>query len=685
MVRQFYVPTLNVATSYDRAVGYFTATSLAIVSRGLKSFASRGCRIRLIASPQLFEEDIAQIDRGYEIRTVLEQAAVRALSTENERLLDGLSVMGRLIATGQLDIKLAFVESEHGIGIYHEKIGLLRDADGNQIAFTGSANETHGGLVSNFETIEVFRSWHPGEGDRAERIARDFEDLWSDKTSRLRIVAFPEVAAEALVKLARERPEAHFPESELEADDSATPGNDGLLRIPPSLVVRDYQKQAIGDWFRADGVGILQMATGTGKTKTAMCAASQLSQLLNRRQLRLCTVIVAPYQHLVDQWSDEVRTFGVEPIAAYESSATWTGRLHNLVTALNLGAVKGGVVVTTNATMAGNKLREQLANLQVPLLMIGDEVHNLGSKRLADSLPTGAAYRLGLSATPDRFMDEEGNLRLADYFGPVVFALDLRAAIAIGALCNYYYFPRLVQLEEDEANHYAIITAQIAAMIAAGSNLENAEDDAALGALLRRRSGILGHARAKLPLFQRDLRTRLDAWYQLVYCAEGSRPEEHAPDGDNQVRQVLELVGRQEGLTVNTYVSDTPREERRRLLRRFGSGDDLRVLVSMRCLDEGVDIPDARVGYLLASSTNPRQFVQRRGRLLRPAPGKEHAEIFDYIVVPPDGSSQAPEVERALVRRELQRAAEFANTSMNPGEAHEALRPVKQRFGLMDL
>jgi superfamily II DNA or RNA helicase len=319
-------------------------------------------------------------------------------------------------------------------------------------------------------------------------------------------------------------------------------------------------------------------------------------------------------------------------------------------------------------------------------MVISDEAHNLGSSAYRSALPSNATYRLALSATPERWFDDEGTDALIAYFGPIVFELGLGDAIGMGALCSYTYVPRLVELNDAETQLYVDLSAQIATLIAAGDEVKDADPNSPLGFLLRRRAGVLGHAERKLAVLRHDLGARADSWFQLVYCAEGTRPSPPGePRGPNQLRDTMDLVGNQLHLAAHSYVSETPRLERKVLLRRFGTGDDLRVLVAMRCLDEGVDIPDARTGYLLASSSNPRQFIQRRGRLLRLADGKERAEILDYLAVPPVGTPISFEIERNLLARELERANEFGKLSENYEATLEVLRPLKQQYQLMHL
>lgn len=689
VVRNFFVPAFTVASSYSRAVGYFTSTSLALYARGIEIFAERAGSMRLIASPHLNEDDIVDIERGYDVRAVLERATLRELENDDQpdAVLDGLGLLGRLIAEGRLDIKLAFVEQDGRVGIYHEKIGIFRDHLGDLVGFTGSSNETYGGLMANFESVEVYRGWVSGDGARALRLETDFQSLWSNQTPNLRVERFSDVARERLIQLGRDRPDRPLPAT----DNALTPAPAAVseparLSIPEGLEVREYQRDAVVAWFGQQGRGILKMATGTGKTKTALIAATKLGDLLRQREQPLVVLVVAPFTHLVDQWITEVEDFGVRPIAVYESSEKWLPVVEEQIAAARMGQRPVVALVATNDSFSGHRFQSVLSRITQPLLVIADEAHNLGSQTFRASLPQNATYRLALSATPERWFDDEGTDALTEYFGPVCFELRLGAAIEMGALTRYLYVPRLIELNGAETNLYVDLSAQIAKRIASGDNLKNSDPDSPLGFLLRQRAGVLGHAEGKIAALRADLDARREQWFQLIYCAEGRRPSEPGePPGPKQVDEVMHLIGNELHLSGHTYVSETQRSERKVLLRRFGSGNDLRTLIAMRCLDEGVDIPDARVGYLLASSGNPRQFIQRRGRLLRRAPGKDRAEILDYLAVPPAGTPINFNVERALLVRELERANEFGKLSENYETTLQVLRPLKERYQLMDM
>ncbi|MEH6621166.1 MAG: DEAD/DEAH box helicase family protein [Dietzia maris] len=642
--------------------------------------------MRLIASPHLTEEDTLDIERGYDIRSVIARNTEHVLRVEDrDPVLDGLGLLGRLIAEGQLDIKLAFVMRKGHIGIYHEKIGVFRDSVGDLVGFTGSSNETAGGLAANFESLEVYRGWVEGDGARALNLETDFEELWANKTPSLSVIDFPAVARSHLIDLGRLRTSvlpAH--------DDALEPRTEVVdeptqLEIPGGLTIRDYQKAAVQSWLQNQGRGILKMATGTGKTKTSMMAATKLAEALKQRGEPLVLLILAPLQHLVDQWMAEVVEFGVRPVPVYESSKKWPPLVEEQLTQIRLGQRPVIAMVATYDSFSGEKFQAILARITQPIMVIADEAHNLGSPAYRSRLPANATYRLALSATPERWFDDDGTDALINYFGPIVYELGLGDAIDMGALCRYNYLPRLVELNEHETELYIELSAQIAAAFAAGQDLDD-DTNSPLGLLLRKRAGVLGHAQGKLDALRHDLQARRDTWFQLIYCAEGSRPSHSGePPGPNQLEHVMKLVGNELQLAAHDYTSKTPRPERKLLLSRFSTGDDLKVLVAMRCLDEGVDIPDARTGYLLASSSNPRQFIQRRGRLLRKAEGKSRAEILDYLAVPPPGAPLNFDIERRLLTREFERANEFGKLSENYEDTLKLLRPLKEQYHLMHL
>lgn len=689
VARDFYIPVLSQAASYDRAVGYFTSASLGLVARGIEEMQANGGKIRLVAGPLLSPEDIEEIRRGYEYREIIQRAITRQVDpgTLDPLTAERLGLLGTLIAEQSLEIKIAVVAGTSGLGIYHEKIGIVSDVIGNRLAFTGSLNETRAAMEDNFESIEVFVSWEPGDARRVDRIQKNFAQLWLGRTDGLEVLEFPKEAEDRLLELARREVTTVSTAATPKPRDGRSAEIDeyGWASTPDDVKLRDYQKEAITKWLQAGARGIFEMATGTGKTITALAALDQVGRQLRAHKSSLVTVIVVPLLDLVEQWAQELNRFGIVPIKCRDSAATWTAQAHNALAGLRPG--RAVTFVVTNKTFRSPPFQDVLSLVDDDLLIIADEAHHLGAEHNRSGLPEHAPWRLALSATPERWFDEEGTEALRSYFGETLINLGLKEAIELGALTRYRYRPVLVPLTEEEAAYYTLLTSKIGALygqVKGGKGKARDDAEARLGQLLNRRAKVLGHAEGKIRALHEEIKKRRDDPFQLVYCAEGGRPQEDDPvGGDRQVDQVLDLLGNQLGMRVHSYTSYESKQERREILGSFAAGH-IEALVSMRCLDEGVDLPDARTAYLLASSSNPRQFIQRRGRILRRAAGKTEAEVLDFVAVPPQDRDLF-ETERTLFRREMQRFIEFAKYSENYGEALSELRDLREYYELMDV
>jgi DNA phosphorothioation system restriction enzyme len=448
-------------------------------------------------------------------------------------------------------------------------------------------------------------------------------------------------------------------------------------QIPLSLHLREYQQQAVNNWFANQGRGTLKMATGSGKTITALAIVTQLYDQIGLQAV----IIICPYCHLVTQWAKEAEKFGLQPILAFESVYHWQKQLSAELYQLRAGTQHFLTVITTNSTLISDGLQSQIRYFPEKTLIIGDEAHNLGSPKLEESLPRNIGLRLALSATPERHFDQSGSDAILDYFGPVLQPeLTLAEAIRQGALVRYLYYPILVELTEAESRAYHRLTIRIGWALIDDKDWEKNEN---ITALLMQRSRLIASASNKLDALRELMKTRLDTSHTLFYCGDGSVEtlEDYSP---RQLEATVELLGSELGYRVNTYTAETPLIEREKLRQQFEQGE-LQGLVAIRCLDEGVDIPAIKNAVILASSCNPRQFIQRRGRILRPHPGKERATLFDMIVLPPDLDRNTLEVERNLLRKELKRFLEFANLADNAGEARLKLLQLQKRYGLLDL
>ncbi|KVO85275.1 helicase [Burkholderia ubonensis] len=446
--------------------------------------------------------------------------------------------------------------------------------------------------------------------------------------------------------------------------------------LPTDLDLRLYQIDAIRNWVAAQGKGILQMATGTGKTITALAAAVKLSEQLGLKAL----IVICPYRHLVQQWGREAEKFGFVPLLAFESINRWAEALTMELNELSTGMRTFLTVITTNSTFSSQAFQSRLRYFPRTTMIVGDEVHNLGAETLAGSLPESIGLRLGLSATPERWFDPEGTARLFEYFGKVIEPrLTLKQALELKALVPYRYVPILVELDDDERDRYLELSTKLAKLW----NVDAPEISSAKYLLLER-SRLVASARNKLVALRSLAQSSLkDLSHFLVYCGDGTVESAIDAGVTRQVDEALRILGNELGMRVSRYTSDEDLDEREALRVQIDTGT-LQGLVAIRCLDEGVDIPSVATAVILASSSNPRQFIQRRGRVLRRSPGKESATIYDMVVVPPT-EAVVSESERTLFRKELIRFVEFADLAINSGEARAAIFPLQKKFNLMDV
>jgi len=464
------------------------------------------------------------------------------------------------------------------------------------------------------------------------------------------------------------------------------------LEPPEWIEARSYQRDAIRNWLAADGRGILHMATGTGKTVTALLAADRVEAVADGR---LQLVVAVPYQHLVDQWAAELREFGVDPVLAYQSRANWQPRLEREILEFNHGSRPLSVVVTTHRTLSMDAAQRTLSRVNGPVMIIADEVHHLGAEQTREALSESFHFRLGLSATPERWYDEEGTLALRQYFGETVFEYGLTEAIEAGALCEYYYVPHIVELTAEELEEYQRLTAKIGRLWGSSSDDVGLEDNPALQQALFKRARLIGTARNKLDVLVDLVQRDPSVSHTLVYCSDGST--EIDPDaGERHVDATTTRLRDECDLTVERFTARESQAERERLLEDFDAGA-IDVLTSIRCLDEGVDVPATRTAYILASTTNPRQYVQRRGRILRTHPGKKYAVIHDFITVPSATgrpaflSGSEFEAERKLLQKELERVSTFAESALNHPDAEVdgvpmtegSLQELKRQYDLL--
>ena len=688
VAKDFYVPLLKEATSYKRAVGFFSSSVLVEISKGIGGLIRNGGKIKIIASPHFSDEDIKAIRQGYSQRVdICRKAVLRELrEPENEFQADRLNYLSNLIADGYLGIKIAVTESDTMMGMYHEKMGIITDAEGNRVAFSGSMNDSANALLANYETIDVFTSWSSDE-KRVSNKEASFAAIWDGYEPGIKTMEFDEVSEEMIRKYRR----APVDYKTYNADRDIVPQIEKtctFFRVPDYLDFFWYQKDAMDNWIKANGCGIFDMATGAGKTYTALGAITKLSQLLNEN---IAVVIVAPYQHLVEQWVEDLVKFNVMPIIAYSyPGQKWREQFKTAVSAYNVDAIKNFCIISTNATFASDDFQTIIKKFRRNFCFVVDEAHNFGAKKLSSLLPKKARYRLALSATIERYRDEEGTAALKTYFGarPCI-QFTLKDAIDNGFLTPYYYYPIVTYLNAEELENYNDLTKKI--IKCGGASKENCERNPHVELLLIQRARIIAGCRSKVDGLIKAIEPFKNDNYILVYCG-ATKYDRNDLDDTSQIKQIDEVNYRlynELGMRVRKFTSSEDKEAREDIRAAFASGEELQVITAIKCLDEGVNIPAIKKAFILASSTNPKEYIQRRGRVLRKAPGKEYAEIFDFITLPRPleevkyCSPREIEYDLTLVRKEFERMKDFADTARNPFEIDSVKAMIENTYYTM--
>ena len=708
VVQDFYLSLLHEANLYKRAVGFFSSSSLVEISKGIGDMAKNGGKIEIIASPYLSDDDINAIKTGYENRNkIIEQALLRQLSDDHTDYysMERLNLLANLIADNVMDIRIAYTDNHRELGMYHEKMGIIEDHDGNHVAFSGSMNESMTAMAINYETIDVFCDWKGEEADRVKLKENAFYSMWNNFEPSLQVLEFPKISEAMIDKYRRKEPDfdidneqfyrrmsgyiSAFSKSRQRADDKPVGA-----RIPEDVTLHDYQKEAISVWVGENYRGIFDMATGTGKTYTGLGAISKLSEDLDDE---LAVIIVAPYQHLVEQWVEDIEKFNMNPIVAYGNPAhkDWRKKLSKAVLDQKIRRDKRFFcIVCTNATFTDKYLQEQIGKIKTPILLVVDEAHNFGARTYAKLLDDRFTYRLALSATLDRHRDEEGTALLYNFFGKKCIEYTLERAIDEDKLTPYKYYPVLVYLSDIELESYEELSYEMSKCLIKGKDgkykLNKRGEILAL-----KRSRVVAGAIQKLDALREAILPYKDDHNILVYCGATRIVDESddAPDDESDIRQieaVTKILGNELGMSVARFTSDENIEQRALIKEHFQKGDDLQAIVAIKCLDEGVNIPGIRTAFILASTTNPKEYIQRRGRVLRKAPNKPFAEIYDFVTLPrPLDSVSGLTIEQAnrdktLVKNELARIKEFGRLAMNSMVANNLIWEIEQAYHLDD-
>lgn len=677
LVQDFYVPVLDCSASYDRIAGFFSSSSLAIAARGIAGLIKNHGHMRLIASLKLSPEDakilVSSLDpeeHFFEDKLMLE---LDQIQSEFER--DHLQALGWMLANGYLEMRLAYGAGEEptqmGKKLFHQKIGILTDMNGNTLSFSGSINESASGWLDNIEEFKVFRAWCPGQEDFYQADKNRFEDFWCSRRKNVRVKDIPQAVKERLIQES-----CDFSVERLIARHYIRRRNEQTIETRLSLF--PYQKEAMQMWVDNQCALLFEMATGTGKTRTALACVNYAM----RNEAQLVVVVACPQATLSRQWKEnEVDPAGFSfdvVLIADGTNPAWRGQFDTILKQISTGFYHNAIVYTTHATACDNDFIHliQQSNPAIQFCFIADEAHGLGAPKSKRALIERYKYRIGLSATPKRWFDEYGTQVLLRFFGEKSFVFSIADALTTinpitnkPFLVNYYYHPVFITLSEDELGRYSKLSNRIRRLSSYAKSSDEYQER--YESLLFERANVQKNAESKYAALEGILAKTPRMENTLLFVS----PE--------QIDHVMALL-KKHGVIAHRFTEKqgvAPQKqygglsERQYLIHHFKE-KNYQALVAISCLDEGIDIPSADTAILMSNSTNPREYVQRIGRVIRQAEGKVYATIYDFIVEPDWDKILPAEVrafEKEIFEKELQRAGDMTVNAINNADVQVIL------------
>lgn len=662
----YFKDCLSVSTQYRRAAGYFSSSIFLAADAALTGFFARGGHMKIVCSPQLMPDDIQAIESGTSTRIVSAKSIERDIegSLADLKMRPAAKILALLVTDGSIEFKIA-VKKVIAPGIFHSKVGIFEDTFGGRSAFCGSTNETWSGW-SDFGNADSFLAKSSYKGPESlfdvEELDRYFAQLWSDQLPMFDVRALSETPLEHLRDASRGENMRELIEDykkvkmHLESEEKIQKSSQNKKTL------MSHQTEVLQSWRDANYVGIIDHVTGAGKTVTALKAVNDWIKSGNP------ALILVPSSLLQKQWALEIRNeIGIEPLfvgGQLGKRSEWTISLSD-ATRNDLAFGPRITVAVLSSAVRPDFVKRIMVGKH--LLVVGDEVHTTGQKQAISLLEKikDSGGRLGLSATYTRFGDEEGTNRIEAVFGkPLLPRFTIADAIKAGRLVPYDYHFRTCHLNEDEATEFKNLSKQIQQSIAREGGGNFADFSNLLQMLIFKRARIVKQAAAKVDLARDILKStyrRGDRW--LVYC-----------DDIAQVNQI-EIKISNLGFPILRYY-DAMAGDKDETLNLFASQGG--ILLAIKCLDEGIDIPAATHALILASSQNPREYIQRRGRVLRSnkQSGKFKADIFDVLTL---DESDIPVMVNELVRMES-----FAEDADNP-MIKIALEEIHSRIALANL
>ncbi|MDE6552928.1 MAG: DEAD/DEAH box helicase family protein [Muribaculaceae bacterium] len=691
IVEDFYEPVLVSSVSYDRITGFFSSSALAIAARGLYGFIKNKGHMRLISSPILSSDDADIIRKVINTPEELteDDLGINLSDLRNEFEENHISALGWMLKSGLLEIKLAVIinkngglcnfEEVKGNGLFHQKVGVLMDMEGNRISFSGSINETASAWVNNDEEFKVFKEW----GNSHDYFVKDktrFDEIWNGKRKNIKIFDLPSAIQNSLIKYSKD-----FDIEKISIKQYRKSKINMFNFENSPITLFGYQAEALNLWKGNTYRLLFEMATGTGKTRTAVAGIARVLATSKK----VVVIISTPQNTLSKQWKEnEIEMLNVIFDRSEIIDGTrrfWDKKLSDLLLENAAGFSNHVVIYTTHATSSSFKftsiIEKELSKESVTLF-VGDEVHWLGAKGLRRALLPRYDFRIGLSATPTRWFDNEGSVLIEKYFGNKKFVFSIHDALTefnplTGKhfLVNYYYYVSKVELNVDETIEYKKITQQLLSLKNKAELFPEVADR--YERLLEQRANIIKNADAKYEALGKiidDLNRKGRIENVIIFVSP------------QQINKVTEILIKKDVIFHKLTESQGTRpekkykglSEREFIISKFKTGE-YQTLIAIKCLDEGIDIPTANTGILMSSSTNPREYVQRIGRIIRQSEGKNFAYLYDICVgkiTTLDNDEQ--KFENNIRKKEAMRLKEIAENAINTVDAIEVINSLSK-------
>jgi superfamily II DNA or RNA helicase len=703
---QFYLDGLANSTQFDLLLGYFSSAAINLLSVGFATFISKGGKMRMVINHLLSEADrnaiqnAESIDSVNKIFDLTDVVSLGRIFDDYDRHF--FECLAFLISEKRIEIKI--IKPKNGKGIAHYKSGVFSDGV-DKIGYKASCNFTLYGLSENLEELEAFLSWENGRSNKlikkrlnlidsyfsesdqdvnylnSEDIEVAIKDKYGNKDIEELVVQEEELLKRKMILIKNPNVKKTILKLLEEIDFTRK-----QPRFPYSSGPRAYQIEAYENWVKNGYTGLFAMATGTGKTITSLnCVLEEYNKNLFYK-----FIVLVPTISLSHQWEDEiVNSFNFTEIISCSSVNEWESSLKNLGRALRYDIDSNFCILTTYSTFRSTKFQnifnQYFSNYLQDITLIADEAHTFGSPALSKLMPKNILKRIGLSATPNRQFDEIGIASLSTYFNSYApnytFSYDMKEAINSDVLSRYFYYPKFVSLSEDEMIEYAKISKELMKYF----DFENGKyhDSPFVNQKLIERKNILHKAKSKSECLVNiiDEIGPHNFTKAFIYVPEGYESnyaendvEKFDISDERLIQSYTKLLYNRYKFKLRTFTGET--KDRFEVLTQFKEGK-LDALLAMKCLDEGVDIPQTKYAIFCSSTGNPRQYIQRRGRVLRKHVDKKYAYLFDMVVKPKlDPTSSDPlmlKIEKSIFKSELSRLINFAVLAENKIECLKLL------------